>query len=64
MQTISQYKTQASLSLLIHKSFKLTASEFNNMVSTSLVIHWASSLGGPGRNLGEDKGSKSTLGTI
>ena len=48
----------------MHRSFKSIASEFTNILSTIFVICWASSQGGPGRNLGFDKGVSSTLGTI
>lgn len=61
IHTRSQYKTHANLSLHIQRSFKSKIAEFDKISSTIFVAHWASSLGGPGRNLGEQRGGKLTF---
>lgn len=48
----------------MQRSVKSSAVEFFNIISISLEITCACSLGGPGRNLGEHSGDNSTFGTI
>lgn len=61
---MSQYKTHTNFLLQMQRSVKSSAVEFLNVISITLEITCACSLGGPGRNFGEHSGGNSTFGTI
>lgn len=62
-QTRSQWRTHAKCSDAMHKSLRSTHPELVSVSAIKLLDTCAWSLGGPGRNLGEQSGGSSTFGT-
>jgi hypothetical protein len=62
-QIKSQWRTHAKCSDAMHKSLRSTHPELVSVSAIKLLDTCASSLGGPGRNLGEQSGGSSTFGT-